>query len=157
MPLFQQLCVDYCAAAKSTVPALTPTMSGDQGFETQIDGTPITVLRVQDSAADRVHVLMEFGLPARPDEASTWQALLDANFAMVSRFALCFSRDPQSGHVMLQFQAPLDAMSGDDLFQNCKQLAELAAGWRRGDLRISAPGPVASQPGSKASMTTAFA
>lgn len=152
---FERLCAEFCAATNTPPPDLSPTLQGSQGFETRLHDTPITILRVHDAATENVHALMEFGLPAKPDEAATWQALLDANFAMVSRFALCFSRDPQSGHVMLQFQAPLHALTGLMLLQNCEHLAKLAAGWRNGDMQIVAP-QAAQEPREPASADAAF-
>ncbi|MGE0333372.1 MAG: CesT family type III secretion system chaperone [Ramlibacter sp.] len=137
---FEVLCADFCAAAHLTTPDMPPDPSGQEGFEATLDGTPMTVLAVTDAGAEHIHVLMEFGLPARPDESRTWQALLDANFAMVSRCGLSFSRNPQTGRVMLQFQMPMNTTTGAALHQNCEPLAKLASKWRRGEIQIGVAG-----------------
>jgi len=128
---FEVLCADFCAAAHLSTPDMPSDPSGQEGFEATLDGTPVTVLAVTDAGAEHIHVLMEFGLPAQPDESRTWQALLDANFAMVSR---------QTGRVMLQFQLPMNTTTGAALHQNCEPLAKLASKWRRGEIQIGVAG-----------------
>jgi hypothetical protein len=138
---FALFCADFCKEAGARAPVFAGSADDPSGFELELDGIPITVLRVSGDGIEDVRVLIEYGAPAEPDEVATWQGLLDANFAMMGHFSLCFSRDPDTGDVMLQMRTPLESAAGAEVLRECRQLTDMAARWRRGELRIRAPKP----------------
>jgi hypothetical protein len=150
------VCRGFCEAAKIEAPLLTgPT--GEFGFDVTIDSTPVSIWRVQFEAKDAGHVCIDFGLPDRAEDAATWRALMDANFTLISLSAQSFCRDPETGHVVLQFEFPMEGADGAELFDACRQLVSMAAQWRRGELSIASPRASTSPVERPAAPSAAFA
>ncbi len=128
---FQVLCEGVCRLFGVPPPALHPDANGLTGFTLTLLDVDISVVEGTAGSAPAVFVLVEFGAPPAGRALQTWHALLDANFLMLGPHAPCFSRNPLTGEVVLQYACTLHEARCEALGENLKAIAEVAARWRQ--------------------------
>jgi hypothetical protein len=106
---FEQLCAGFCEVVAVPPPALRTDNLGLTAFHVILRGETVNLVHRPKASADHVFVLFELG--PLPDDATDplgqITALLDANFALLQLNAPMFSRNPQTGDVLLQYIYPL--------------------------------------------------
>ena len=103
-------------------------------------GLRVLRLRVQDMGAYLLHapsldehvasLVVECGALSRADELQGWLDLLDANYALRGSFAPRFSRDPETGYVILQCAFGLAGASAAEVHSRLVEMLCMAQDWR---------------------------
>jgi hypothetical protein len=88
-------------------------------------------------------VFTEFGRVTPEDELPALRRLLDINFLMYRGGAPAFTRDPDSGHILLLCEVPLDVATPTTVLAYLHQLSGHARQWRQGHYLQARGGPVA--------------
>lgn len=127
---FDELCKGLSEIAGVTPPALEPDEQGITAFSVHLHDVAVTVAHAPQSSPDCAFVLIEFGEVPRDRDLAVWTALLDANFLMMGESAPCFSRNPATGQVLLQYVYPFDTATALDLYQGIVKMVDIARRWR---------------------------
>jgi len=127
---FEELCKGLSEIAGATPPALTPDDQGIIAFSVHLHEVAVSVAHAPQSAPGCAFVLIEFGEVPKDREQAAWTALLDANFLMMGESAPCFSRNPATGQVLLQYAYPFDKATALDLYQGIVKMVDIARRWR---------------------------
>lgn len=97
-----------------------------------IDGVGVALTYHADYKNDCAFVFTEFGSIPPEQELEVMRKLLDVNFLLYRGGAPTFSRDPDSGRIMLLSEIPLDAATPAMVLHYLRQLVSQALQWRSG-------------------------
>lgn len=128
---FHELASAFGELSGTTPPVLEADEDGVTAFHLLVRGIYVNLAHAAGSNPGAVFLMVGFG-PVPPDnEAEVWRMLMDINFLMMSTNAPAFSRDPNSGEVLLQMVVPLENIEVTAFYQfACSQLVDLALRWR---------------------------
>lgn len=133
--------------AQAAPPATTPGQSqagtddDRDSLALVIDGVGMLLTyraEVSDSCA---FVFTDFGSVAPEAELAALRRLLEINFLMYRGGAPAFTRDPDSGHILLLCEVPLEIATADSVLVYLRQLAAHAQQWRQGHYLDPHAGP----------------
>lgn len=127
---FDELCKGLSEIAGVTPPALEADEQGIIAFSVHLHDVAVSVAHAPQSSPGCAFVLIEFGEVPKDSEIAAWTALLDANFLMMGESAPCFSRNPATGQVLLQYAYPFDTATALDLYQGIVKMVDIARRWR---------------------------
>jgi hypothetical protein len=145
---FEEFCEEFCEIAGIEPPELAPDQWGTLAFSMQMRDIALTALQVP-SRPDMAYVMAELG-PMPQDRAQEgWRTLMDTNKVLLGQDAPVFSRNPETGEVVLQQSLPLARSTVAELFARIEGLTEMACQWQQGRLPSQAP---ASDDAPRASM-----
>jgi hypothetical protein len=97
-----------------------------------IDGVPVMLTYYEAVKTDRAFVFTNFGAIPPELELAALRRLLDINFLLYQGNAPAFSRDPESGHVMLLGEVPLATATPEAVVSYMRALSAQALEWRKG-------------------------
>lgn len=126
----QDLAHQFCQVIGHDAPQLVPDREGVLSFSVQVRGVDLIVR--QDPTLDCGHALayLVFGDVPEDREAQVLRELLHANLAMAGPQAPAFSRNPLTGHILLQHAFALSGVSGAGLWQAIQDLIDTILKWR---------------------------
>lgn len=127
---FDELCKGLSEIAGVTPPPLEADKQGIIAFSVHLHEVAVSVAHAPQSSPGCAFVLIEFGKVPEGRELAAWTALLDANFLMMGESAPCFSRNPATGQVLLQYAYPFDRATALDLYQGIVKMVDIARRWR---------------------------
>lgn len=129
---FENLCADFCEIVGVPTPALTEDLLGRVAFHVTLRGTTVNLVHLPRVCPDHIFVLFELG-PLGTDSPETsldLQYLLEANFSLLKLNPPVFSRNPDTGDVLLQYVYPFFDASGHDLRELIDDGIDLVVHWR---------------------------
>ncbi len=150
---FDELCKGLSEIAGVTAPALTPDEQGIIAFSVHLHEVAVSVAHAPQSSPHCAFVVIEFGDIPQDRALAAWTALLDANFLMMGESAPCFSRNPATGQVLLQYAYPFDTATALDLYQGIVKMTDIAQRWR--DDHFLDAANLAGQPGRSEAVSAA--
>jgi len=103
-----------------------------RGFSLAVDDVQVTAIHSPNSklGGNTVYFLIDLGLMPVSDELAAWRALMEVNFELLKGNAICFSRRPVTGEVLLQKAWSLEQGEVDDLLCELLMMVKLARRWR---------------------------
>jgi hypothetical protein len=130
VPSFADLCRCFCALQGLPAPALDAGREGLQAFTLDVSGISLTVVHDAQADPDALFLVAELGTPP-DDEAELrgWFALLEANYWLRADNAPMFSRNPQTGEVILQWTQSLAQSTAQSLHDAVTKMTDLACRW----------------------------
>ncbi len=139
-PRFDQLRQGVVDAvnAQATPPATRPgqsqagTEDDPDSLALVIDGVGMLLTYRSEVSDSCAFVFTEFGSIAPEAELAALRRLLEINFLMYRGGAPAFTRDPDSGHILLLCEVPLEVATPDTVLAYLRQLAGHARQWRQG-------------------------
>ncbi len=148
MPIssFHVLSSGFCDLAGVGAPALQPDAHGALAFSVRLRGVDLTLVELIHSSNSAFALVAELGNMPEQQARAGWLALLDANFTSAAGVAPCYSCNPQTGTVVLQWTAALQDVAYTDVYQWACKMADAALLWRAGyflDLQVRQPDPQA--------------
>ena len=105
-----------------------------------IDGVAVMLTHCAPIQADIAFVLCEFGQIPPEIELEAMRRLLDLNFILYRGHSPAFTRDPDSGGVVLMAEIPLSVATAPNVFYYMKSVVEQATEWRK-TFFLGAPAP----------------
>jgi hypothetical protein len=115
----EELCAGFCEIVKIAPPALSADALGQVAFHVVLRGETVNLVHRPNEFPEHVFVVFELGPVGAEgaDAAVQMCALLDANFAPLQLHAPVFSRNPQTGDVLLQYIYPLFEATPTGLYE----------------------------------------
>lgn len=129
---FDEFCRAFCELAAIPRPDLSPDPHGAFAFTVLMRGVSVTVLHVP-SRPDVAYVMAELGSVPEHSAMEAWRALLDANMLLRGKDAPVFSRNPQTGDVILQRAFPLGDATAVHVYEQVELLVAMARQWQQGN------------------------
>ncbi|WP_048441106.1 CesT family type III secretion system chaperone [Caenimonas sp. SL110] len=131
---FEGLCAGLCDLVGIATPRLKEDSVGRVGFHVVLRGATVNLVHCPHACPDYVFVLFEFGPLGQdgPDAAAGLQALMDANFAPLQVNPPVFSRNPDTGDVLLQCVFKLFDSTPHDLHALIERGVVMVEQWRPG-------------------------
>jgi hypothetical protein len=154
---FEELCKGVCEVAGMQAPALAPTDRGTWSATVHMRGIEITVMQFSTRAPGTAFLIAEFGELPGDRALAGWLALMNANLHMAGENAPAFSRNPETGKVLLHWACPYWSITIIDVYQRMVAMVDLACQWREDYFlrdptasyvwaaRIPSPGPVVTE------------
>jgi hypothetical protein len=127
----QELVRQLCTIVDSPVPALSTDANGMLAFSTRLRDVDVTVTHHPTLHPEHAFVLVFFGPVPENRERAVLRELLHANLLLLHPGGPAFSRNPLSGHVVLQYVYPLAEASGQGLLSGLQTIIDSALQWRR--------------------------
>lgn len=128
---FQALCSGVCDLAGVPVPDLACDASGIFSFAIHVEGVEF-VISQQRALPAAVILMCAIGPPPPGGELAAFRSLLDANFLLAGHGSPVFSRDPESGEVLVHRTMLIDDCAPHLLHAGAAAAAQLAQRWRQG-------------------------
>ena len=97
-----------------------------------IDGVPLMLTYYEPVKSDRAFVFVNYGVIPPELELAALRRLLEVNFMLYQGNAPAFTREPESGHVMLLSEIPLDSATPVTVLSYLRALSYQALEWRKG-------------------------
>lgn len=127
---FEELCNGFCSLAGMREVTFAPTDSGSLAATIHLRGIPVSVLQFVHDRPDAAFLVAEFGTMPQDRALEGWLGLMGANLAVVGEDTPVFSRNPQTGEVLLQWACTLSDLTVVDVYQRVSKMVELALQWR---------------------------
>lgn len=139
----QQTGQAYKAPTVAKEPATSePAPKGLDTLAMVIDGVGVAITHHADYKNDCAFVFTEFGQVPPELELAAMRKLLDVNFLLYRGGAPTFTRDPDSGRIVLLSEVPLNQATPAVVLHYLRQLVAQALQWRSDHyLDESAPTP----------------
>ena len=102
---FEGLCVGFCEIISVSPPALCEDAQGLVAFNVVWRGVTVNLVHCPQTSPDHIFAVFELG-PLEPSGSRSladMQTLLEANFVLLRVHAPAFSRNPATGHAVLQY------------------------------------------------------
>jgi hypothetical protein len=126
---FEELCKGVCEVGGAPAPELMPNERGTWSATVHLRGVEVTVMQFGTRAPGTAFLVAEFGELPQDHALAGWLALMNANLHMAAESAPAFSRDPETGKVLLQWACPLWAATVVDVYQRISEMVDLACRW----------------------------
>jgi len=136
---FENLCADFCEIVGVSAPTLKEDLLGRVAFHVTLRGTTVNLVHLPRACPEHIFVLFELG-PIGPDSAETsldLQLLLEANFSLLKLNPPVFSRNPDTGDLVLQYVYSFFDASAHDLRELIDDGIDLVVQWRERDLQFA--------------------
>ncbi|MES2634321.1 MAG: CesT family type III secretion system chaperone [Pseudomonadota bacterium] len=129
---FEGLCAGLCDLVGVPAPSLKEDAVGRVGFHVLLRGTTVNLVHCPHACPDHVFVLFEFGCLAQggSEAAADLQALMDANFMLLQVNPPVFSRNPDTGDVLLQCVVKLFDSTPHDVHALIERGVQMVEHWR---------------------------
>jgi hypothetical protein len=127
---FQELCKGICEVAGMQPPALAPSEQGTWSATVHMRDVEITVLQFGARAPGTAFLIAEFGELPEDRALAGWLALMNANLHMAGENAPAYSRNPDTGKVLLHWACPYWSVTVVDVYQRIVAMVDLACKWR---------------------------
>lgn len=108
-----------------------PAPTGLDTLAVVIDGVGVALTYHADYKNDCAFVFTEFGSIPPEQELEVMRKLLDVNFLLYRGGAPTFTRDPDSGRIVLLSEIPLQQATPAMVLHYLRQLVSQALQWRR--------------------------
>jgi hypothetical protein len=128
---FEDLCRGLCELAGVATPALERDEEGSLAVVVPAEGLEVTLTHEPARSATHVFVLAGVGPLPQGGELDACKALLEINAGLLRHAGLCFSRDPQTGDMLLQQACALDDTTPVGLYQRVRELSVAVHEWRQ--------------------------
>ncbi len=131
---FTDLCAGLCELVHVRTPSLKEDSLGRVGFHVVLRGATVNLVHCPHACPDHVFVLFEFGPVGQDGQQSLadLQTLLDANFVLLQVNPPVFSRNPDTGDVVLQYVFQLFDATPHDLYALIERGVNMVSNWREG-------------------------
>jgi hypothetical protein len=128
--IFGELYRNVCAALKGPVPEVAPD-HGSHAFTLQVHGFDIVAAHSLQQEPGCAIVVLRLDTPPATTELQEMQALMDANFTLMSvEQGARFSRESKTGTLLLQYAHRLKTACPDEFLSQLEGLTRLAAEWQ---------------------------
>lgn len=128
---FEEFCRTYCDVAGIKMPDLAPNAHGMWTATLHTRGVEITLLHFRDRRPDTVFLIADFGAMPGHVGVPGWLTLLEANLLNAEADAPVYSREPRTGHVLLQKPMRLASAFPADIHMAIQNLVNAALQWRK--------------------------
>lgn len=126
----QELAEQFCEVIAVETPDLLPDTDGVLSFSVNVREVDLIVRNDPHSDPDHALVYLVFGHVPEDREVPVLRELLHANLAMSGPQAPAFSRNPLTGHVLLQYAWPMANVSGRSLWHAIQDVIDAILKWR---------------------------
>ena len=128
---FEELCKGLCEIAGMAPPVLEPDEHGTLAFTVHMREVAVSVMSIGVKRLDTAFLMAELGPLPKEHALEGWRALMQANLQMLGENPSTFSRNPETGDVVLQRACPLARVTATDVYQQVVEMVELAFQWRQ--------------------------
>ena len=129
-PEFERLCHGLCAVFGLERQQIEHRQNGLQVFRLFVHETDVYLLHAPTMDEQTASVVIECGTFPHADEQQGWLDLLDANYSFHGAFAPRFSRDPETGGVILQCAFGLLGTAAAEVHPRVLEMIRIARDWR---------------------------
>ncbi len=138
---FEDLCAGLCDLVQVPLPFLKEDSLGRIGFHVLLRGATVNLVHCPHACPDHVFVLFEFGGVRQdgPGSLADLQSLLDANFVLLQVDPPFFSRNPETGDVVLQYVFKLFDATPHEVYALIDRGVDKVSQWRDGTAPDNSP------------------
>jgi hypothetical protein len=126
----QALAAQLCAMIDVAPPQLDADDDGIVAFSASLRGVDATFTHDTSSRPDEARIHVFFGHVPEHKELEALRELLNANYLMQQAGAPSFSRNPDTGELVLQYVYPLEEASGENLWAGLQTIIDRVLRWR---------------------------
>lgn len=151
---FEGLCAGFCEIVSVSPPALCEDAQGLVAFNVVWRGVTVNLVHCPQTSPDHIFAVFELG-PLEPIGSRSlddMQALLEANFVLLRVHAPAFSRNPATGHAVLQYVYSLFDATPQGLYQLIEEGVDWVSQWQERPSGEAADMPTIAANGSSTAM-----
>lgn len=128
---FEQFCNSFCEMAGIPPCAFLPDSRGMWSAMVRMRGVEVTLMQYATRRPGTAFLIADFGPMPEHLGVEGWLTLMNANLMHSGADSLAYSRDPNTGHVLLQKPLRLAQAHATDAYEAVTALVDTALEWRQ--------------------------
>jgi hypothetical protein len=130
-PTFEALCAGLSKLLQAAAPEVRVDQHGLAALTIESERAVVTIAQHRDTP-EHLMVISNIGPVDQDNEVRMLRAVLDANFLLLGPGSPTFSRNSETGNVLLQYCCPIASCTPESVSTTIGHFAELARRWETG-------------------------